>query len=81
METIGAFEAKTKLASLLDRVARGERFTISRHGVPVAELVPVNVAIDRGRLSRAIQELKEFRKGRSLVGLSVRDMIDDGRRY
>jgi len=41
MRVIGAFEAKTHLSSLLDLVARGEKITISRHGVPAAMLVPV----------------------------------------
>ena len=41
METIGAFEARRHLSSLLDRVANGERITITRHGVPAAPLVPV----------------------------------------
>jgi prevent-host-death family protein len=36
MDTIGAFEAKTHLSSLLERVAQGESFTITRHGKPVA---------------------------------------------
>src|SRR3982074_3398007 len=36
METVGAFEAKTHLAALLDRVAKGEKITITRHGVPAA---------------------------------------------
>ena len=40
MEEIGAFEAKTHLPKLLDRVARGESLTITRHGRPVARLVP-----------------------------------------
>ena len=38
---IGAYEAKTHLPALLERVARGERFTITKHGRPVARLVPV----------------------------------------
>ena len=42
MKTIGSFEAKTHLSSLLERVARGEEFTITRHGTPVALLVPVD---------------------------------------
>ena len=41
MEQIGAYEAKTHLPRLLDRVARGESLTITRHGKPVARLVPV----------------------------------------
>ena len=40
MDTVGAFAAKTHLASLLDRTERGESFVITRHGRPVAHLVP-----------------------------------------
>lgn len=40
METIGAFDAKTKLSELLDRAARGESFQITKHGRPVARLIP-----------------------------------------
>src|ERR1700690_1024643 len=49
MQTVGAFEAKTHLAELLDRVGRGETITITRHGVPAARLVPV--AAVPGKLS------------------------------
>ena len=41
MQSIGAYEAKTHLPQLLDLVARGESLTITRHGRPVARLVPV----------------------------------------
>jgi len=40
--TVGAFEAKTYLAALLGRVERGESITITKHGRPVARLVPVD---------------------------------------
>jgi prevent-host-death family protein len=42
MHTVGAFEAKTHLSQLLERVSRGERITIEKHGVPVAVLQPVD---------------------------------------
>jgi len=42
MDTVGAYEAKTHLARLLDRVAEGETLTITRRGHPVARLVPVD---------------------------------------
>jgi prevent-host-death family protein len=45
MDTVGAYEAKTHLSGLIDRVMRGERITIARHGVPVAMLVPVGLGI------------------------------------
>ena len=44
MTTVGAFEAKTKLSELLDRVERGEEITITRHGKPVARLVNAGAA-------------------------------------
>ena len=41
METVGSYEAKTHLPQLLERVAKGEAFTITKHGVPIARLVPI----------------------------------------
>ena len=60
METIGAFEAKTHLPRLLDRVAHGESLTITRHGKPVARLVPVNA--DRSRAREAAARIVERRQ-------------------
>jgi prevent-host-death family protein len=40
MTAVGAFEAKTHFAQLLERVQRGEEITITRRGKPVARLVP-----------------------------------------
>ena len=79
MATVGAFEAKTHFSQLLERVAGGEQVTITRHGMPVARLVPV-AAPDRERIRRTIQRLKEFSEGQSLDGLSVRELRDEGRR-
>lgn len=78
METVGSFEAKTHLPALLERVAKGERITITKHGVPVAMLVPVEQGRQRD-VRTVIEELKKFRKGHGLGGLSVRDMINEGR--
>ena len=79
MDTIGSYEAKTPLPKLLERVARGEQITITRHGVPVACLVPVPSS-ERRDPARIIEALKEFRRGRTLGGLSLREMIEEGRR-
>ncbi len=80
METVGAFEAKTHLAELLDRVAGGESITITRHGKPVAQMVPVATPRKRNR-EEVIKDLLEFGKGRKRDGLSIREMIDEGRRF
>ncbi len=78
METVGTYEAKTHLAELLERVARGERITITKHGVPVATLQPASPA-KKLPLRDLIEQLKRFRDGRSRRGLSVRESIEEGR--
>jgi prevent-host-death family protein len=76
---VGAYEAKTHLPQLLERVARGERITITKHGVPVATLQPAD-STKRMTASDTIDQLKKFRKGRRLDGLSLRELIEEGRR-
>jgi prevent-host-death family protein len=79
MRKVGAFEAKTHLSALLEEVERGEEVVITRHGKPVARLVPA-AAIDRERVDAAIAKLKELRAGSSLGGLSWKELRDEGRR-
>ncbi len=78
MASVGVYEAKTQLPRLLDQVARGKKITITRHGVPVAMLVP---ATDRPirPVKDVIADLRAFRKGRRL-GVSIREAIAEGRR-
>jgi prevent-host-death family protein len=79
MITVGAFEAKTHLSTLLERVAQGEEIVITRHGKPLARLVPVAIA-DRSRIDSAISKLKALRKGCTLGGLSWQALRDEGRK-
>lgn len=79
MQTVGAYEAKTHLPKLLERVIKGERITITKHGVPVAVLQPVDHEKQVDAES-VIMELKKFRDRHYLDGLSIRDMIEEGRR-
>lgn len=78
MEEIGAYEAKTHLARLLDEVAAGKALVITRHGVPVAHLVPVNPRSGDPRAT--IRALREARKSVKRGRQSVRRMIEEGRR-
>jgi prevent-host-death family protein len=80
MQTVGSYEAKTHLPRLLDRVSKGERITITKHGQPVAVLVPANSAKGRAATT-VIEELKLLRKGRKLRGVSIRKLIEEGRRH
>ena len=79
--TVGAFEAKTHLAALLDRVAKGEKITITRHGVPAALLVPV--AETEAKLSHQdiVEGMRALRKRVKPGNMSVKDMIREGRRF
>ena len=79
METVGAYEAKTHLTQLLKRVARGEKITITKHGIPVATLQPADSS-KKMPVREIIDQLKRFRSGHRLDGLSIRDMIEEGRR-
>lgn len=81
METIGAFEAKTHLASLLDRVAKGESITITRHGVPAALLVPVSPSEHKLSHQEIIDGMRDLRKRVKAGEMSVRDMVKEGRRF
>ena len=79
MVHVGAFEAKTHFASLLERAAKGEEIVITRHGTPVAKLTPIS-ADNRERRREAIQRLMEFSKGQTLGDLTIRELRDQGRR-
>jgi prevent-host-death family protein len=58
MTEVGAFEAKNILSALLDRVEQGEEIVITRHGKPVARLVPNTGGIDRSQAHAAIQRIR-----------------------
>jgi prevent-host-death family protein len=77
---VGAYEAKTHFAELLEKVQAGEEITITKHGTPVARLVPVKKEATVAERRAAIDHIKEMSKGLSLGGLKIRDMINEGRR-
>ncbi len=81
METVGAFEAKTHLAALLDRVAKGEKITITRHGVPAAMLVPVGETEARLSHREIVEGLRALRRRVKPGKMSVREMMNEGRRF
>lgn len=80
MKTVGSFEAKTHLARLLEEVSQGETITITRHGKPVAQLVPVNMP-PRPEVEEVIRKLRLFRSRHPLGGLTLRELIDEGRQF
>jgi len=68
------------LPQLLERVRSGEHFVITQHGNPVAKLIPFGKR-DPDKIRAAIENLRAFQKAHSLGNLSVRAMIEEGRKY
>jgi prevent-host-death family protein len=78
MTTVGVFDAKTHLNSLLERVSKGETIQITRRGVPVAKLVPPDSHAARDPRV-LVREIRELRKGITLRGISIKELINEGR--
>lgn len=81
MTTVGIFEAKNRLSELVERAARGEEIVITRHGEHVARLMPLQAADALGQARALAARIRKSRAGHTLgSGVSVRDMIEEGRR-
>jgi prevent-host-death family protein len=81
MALLGAFEAKTHLSDLLDRVSKGERITITRHGVPVAMLVPVEEAKAKLTHKEIIAGMRKLRERVKPGKMTVRELVEEERRF
>lgn len=79
MIRVGTHEAKTHLSELLGKVAEGEEVLITRYDAPVARIVPVERERKRP-VEDVIEDIREFRKGKKLGDLSLREMIEEGRK-
>jgi prevent-host-death family protein len=78
--TVGAYEAKTHLSELLEKVGAGEEIIITRHGAPVAKLVPIKKDTSREQRAAAVRRIQKLAIGLSLGGLKIKDLINEGRR-
>lgn len=79
MESVGAYEAKTHLPKLLERVMKGESIVITKHGVPVAVLRPPK-AESTVDVAQIISDIRRFREKRTLGNVLLKDLIEEGRR-
>lgn len=84
-QTVTAFEAKTRLGRLLDRVQAGEELLITRHGRPVAKLAPILQDESADNVDRALAVFREVRESLRARGVRVsrkeiREWIGEGRR-
>ena len=83
MRSIGVYEAKAHFSQLLDDVAAGKTVTITRHGVPVACIVPPTEK-NRQDAAKAWEEWVAIREAHNITlgdEVTVRDLIEEGRRY
>jgi prevent-host-death family protein len=76
---IGAFDAKTKLSEILRKVEQGERFTITRRGKAVADIVPSQVK-DRRRAAEAVRRLLAMPRIEGIPPETVKAWIEEGRK-
>ena len=80
MKSVGVYEANTHLPKLLQKLlASNESIQITRHGVPIARLVPEK-AFEGDRVHALIDQIKKVRKGARLNGLTIRELREAGRR-
>ena len=80
MKTVGAYEAKVHFGELLTEVEKGETVVVTRHGVPVARLVPLGKSREDSKA--AMEEIHRFRREyRPTLGdITIRELIEEGRR-
>jgi prevent-host-death family protein len=76
-EPVSAYDAKTHLPRLLERAARGERFVITRHGKPVAQLVPFEEG-DAASVRAAIERVAAIRSKLARQGVSLGSVLETG---
>jgi prevent-host-death family protein len=80
VRTVGAYEAKTRFSELLADVANGETVVVTKHGVPVAQIVPVHKRF--AEAAAAIDEWRRYRREHNITlgeGITIRELIEEGR--
>ena len=79
---VGTFHAKTHFSQLLERVAKGEEITITKHDRPVARLVPADRP-SREHVATIFRQMDALRQSlpRSKDKTSLKDLINQGRRF
>lgn len=75
-------EAKSQFSAVIERAAAGEEVTITKHGKPVAKVVPVRTERDREKARAAFDAIIKLRdkSGATLGGLSWKELRDEGRK-
>ena len=81
MKTIGAFSAKTHLSELLEQVARGKSFVITKRGKPMAALSPIGGVTKSGPKDIIMAFRKKHAKSlKKISPREIKELIEFGRR-
>jgi antitoxin (DNA-binding transcriptional repressor) of toxin-antitoxin stability system len=83
MKSVGVFEGKTRFSALILDAQQGEATVITRNGVPVAEIGPVQTD-KHDRAKQAVERMRGRREhfkaeGKLLSGDEIRELIDEDR--
>ncbi len=79
MERIGIYDARSKLSELIERVQSGEEVVLTRHGEPVARLVPEKRR-RKGSGAAAVARIRALARRLNIRDVDVRKLIEEGRR-
>lgn len=80
MKKVDVFEGKTHFSALIQQASQGETILVIKDGRPVAKIVPVDAVDEQGEAESAMDRI---RANRVSLGpdLTIRELIDEGRRY
>ncbi len=79
MKIVGIVDAKARLSELVMAVEAGETILLARNGRPVASLVAA--PFDQAKAHQAIKWIFKNRPRKPLGDLTIRALIDEGRKY
>lgn len=83
--TLGAFDAKTHFSKILEWVAKGKEFVVTKHGKPIARISPVTdaaIGVDQALIAKRRAVIAEMKASRFTLapGQTIHDLIAEGRR-
>ncbi len=79
MERVGIYDAKAHLSEIVERVESGSEVIITRRGKAVARIVPMQTPT-KDRRTLAAKRIRELRAKWAISSVSIRKLIDAGRR-
>jgi antitoxin (DNA-binding transcriptional repressor) of toxin-antitoxin stability system len=79
-------ETNGAIALLVEQVERGEEVTITKHGKPVARIVALPKVLSRShpgpeKMDEIIEGIRKLSEGQTLNGISIKELIEEGRRF